>query len=77
MSDATNLDVPEEFNDWPHETRSFVLAEANTAKDLRREINALAGLSSEGVENDGAGRFTKEQLATLVMALGGPNGGGQ
>ncbi|WP_135302619.1 hypothetical protein [Haloarcula amylovorans] len=72
---ATNLEIPNEFEEWPHGARSFTLAEANTAKDLRREINSLAGLSSDDVTHDKAGQFTKEQLATLVMALGGPNGG--
>ena len=72
MGDSINLTVPDEFDDWPHETRSFVLAEANGTIDLREEINSLAGLSSGDYQSDNAGSFTKEQLATLVLALGGP-----
>ncbi|MFD1515089.1 hypothetical protein [Halomarina rubra] len=72
MSDLT---VPEEFDNWPFDVRSFVLAEANTAVELREQIDSLAGLSSDDWESDNAGAFTKTELATLVMALGGPQGG--
>lgn len=73
---GTNLEVPDEFDEWPYDARSFVLAEANTVIDLRKEVDALAGISSEELKNDSAGQFTKEEMATLVMALGGPSGGG-
>lgn len=66
-----NLDVPAEFDDWPFEARAFVLAEANTASDLRQEIDSLAGMS-HNTELDTHQRFTNEELALLVMALGGP-----
>lgn len=69
-----NLDVPDEFEEWPFDARSFVLAEANTAIELREEINALAGLAGAVDGSDSAAQFTKEELATLVMALGGPQG---
>jgi hypothetical protein len=72
MGDSINLTVPDEFDEWPHDARAFVLAEANGATDLREEINTLAGLSSDEYRSDNAGSFTKEQLATLVLALGGP-----
>lgn len=70
-----NLDVPDEYDEWPHDARSFVLAESNTAVDLREEINSLAGMAGE-FESANAGLFTKEDLAELVIALGGPQRGG-
>jgi len=72
---AGELTIPDEFEDWPFEARQFVLAEANDALSLRKELDSLAGLNSEDLQKDQAGQFTKVQLATVVMALGGPNGG--
>lgn len=69
---GANIDVPAEYDDWPHDARAFVLAEANTAVDLREEINSLVGFTSEDLESDSAAQFTKEELAELIMALGGP-----
>jgi len=66
-----NIDVPDEFDEWPFEARAFVLAEANTAADLRQEIDSLAGMEHD-TEMDTHQRFTNEELAQLVMALGGP-----
>ena len=71
----TNIDVPDEFDDWPYDARSFVLAEANSAVELREEVNSLVGLSSEEFDSDNAASFTKEELAELIMALGGPQEG--
>ncbi|WP_435075930.1 hypothetical protein [Halococcus sp. AFM35] len=71
---SSGLDVPDEFDDWPFEAKAFVLAEANTTAELRKEICGLAGLSFDGMESDKAGQFTKDEMATLVMALGGPDG---
>jgi len=45
MSRGLNLTVPDEADEWPHEARAFVLAEANTAADLRQEIDSLAGMT--------------------------------
>ncbi|QLH78643.1 hypothetical protein HZS55_15695 [Halosimplex rubrum] len=72
----SDLDVPEKFEggDWPFEAKRYVLAEANTAADLRDEIDAMAGLPADEYPDNGAGRFTKDQLAAIVMALGGPRG---
>lgn len=69
-----NIDVPDEFDEWPFEARAFVLAEANTAADLRQEIDSLAGMEHD-TEMDTHQRFTNEELAQLVMALGGPQEG--
>ena len=71
---AANLEVPDEFNDWPHDARRFVLAEANSMEDLRKEMNALAGIPSEGKDLDGSS-ITKDEVAALVIALGGPQEG--
>lgn len=72
MPEPMNLNIPDEYDDWPHDARRFVLAEANSAVALREEINSLAGLSSDEYKSDNAGAFTKDQLAMLVIALGGP-----
>lgn len=72
MNAQNQLTVPEEFEDWPFDAKAFVLAEANGAKALRHEIDSLAGMSHDNENADNAGSFTKAELATLVMALGGP-----
>lgn len=65
-----NLEVPDGHDDWPFEARKFVLAEANEAADLRKEIDSLAGMTHD---DDGAHQsFTNDELAQLVIALGGP-----
>lgn len=66
-----NLTIPDEADEWPHEARAFVLAEANTAADLRQEIDSLAGMTNDA-DDDKAAAFTKDELAQLVLALGGP-----
>ena len=65
-----NLTVPNSYEEWPHDARAFVLAEANTAEDLRREIDSLAGMTYDSDDNPSG--FTKDELAQIVMALGGP-----
>ncbi|WEL29817.1 hypothetical protein [Haloferax volcanii] len=64
--------VPDEFGEWPHDAKRFVLAEANSAIDLRVEINNIVGLSNDEFRSDNASSFTKEELAGILMALGGP-----
>lgn len=71
----SEIAVPDEFDDWPFDARRFVLAEANTAVELRDGINAIVGLSNDDYESDNAGQFTKDELAALLMALGGPTRG--
>ena len=75
-SEGLNLTVPDKYSEWPHDARSFVLAEANTASEIRREIDSLAGMSHDSA-SDTPGRFTKEELTQIVMALGGPQEDGQ
>lgn len=70
------LEVPDEFHDWPFDAKRFVLAEAKTVEDLREEIDSLVGLNHEEVDGRQAGQFRKDQLAAIVMALGGPQGDG-
>ena len=76
MSDGANIEVPAEFDEWPHDARRFVLAEANTGDDLRREIDALVGLETDIEGNGDTLQFTKDEAAAIVMALGGPQGRG-
>jgi hypothetical protein len=68
-----SVTVPDEFESWPFEARRFVLAEANGADDLRRAVNDIVGLPNDHQE-DNAASFTKDELAAVLMALGGPEG---
>ena len=70
-----NVEVPDEFDEWPFEARAFVLAEANTALDLRQEIDSLSGMEHDS-DSDKANQFTKEELSQIVMALVGPQESG-
>ncbi|WP_114578553.1 hypothetical protein [Saliphagus sp. LR7] len=75
--DTDGADVPDEWEDWPFDARAYVLAEANNAIDLRREIEDIVGMEPiEEADNGKAGQFTKAQLAMILMALGGPGGEG-
>jgi len=65
--------VPPEFDDFPHEARRFVLSQANDAADIRVAINNRVGLSNDDLEADRAGSFTKDELAAVLLALGGPD----
>lgn len=67
-----SLTVPDEADEWPHDAKRFVLAEANSAIELREEIDGIVGLDARDYGNGSAGQFTKEQLAAVVLALGGP-----
>jgi len=69
-----DVDVPDEYEEFPFEAKRFVLAEANTVVEIRREINNIVGLPNEGLESDSASNLTKEELAAILMALGGPQG---
>lgn len=75
MADGS-LTVPDEADEWPHDARRFVLAEANGAEALRREINNIVGLQHDDYRGDNAGQFRKEEMAAIVLALGGPQDGG-
>lgn len=73
--DTDGADVPDGWEDWPFEARAYVLAEANSTLDLRREIENTVGMDSFDEDSDGSvGQFRKAQLAMIVMALGGPGG---
>jgi len=70
----SDLDVPDKYDDWPFDAKNFVLAEANTALELRHEIEALAGMEKTDEEGRAVSQFSKDEMATIVMALGGPRG---
>lgn len=67
-----NLTVPDEMDEWPHDARQFVLAEANTMVDLRREIDSIVGLPSEYPGEGDESSLTKQEAAAIILALGGP-----
>jgi len=69
-----SLTVLDEFDEWPFGARRFVLAEANGAVELRREIFDIVGIEND-VEDNSTGsalQLTKDEAAAIVMALGGP-----
>ena len=70
-----DIEVPDEYEEFPFEAKRFVLAEANTVVEIRRAINNIVGLPNEGLESDSASNLTKEELAAILMALGGPQEG--
>jgi hypothetical protein len=70
-----DVDVPDEYEAFPFEAKRFVLAEANTVVEIRRAINNIVGLPNDEIESDHANSFTKEELAAILMALGGPQDG--
>ena len=70
---SENIDLPDDWQDWPFEARAYVLAEANTAEDLRKEINGIVGMSND-FETNKALNLKKDEAAQILMALGGPDG---
>lgn len=69
-----DVDVPDRWEDWPFEARAYVLAEANSAVELRESINSIVGMPNDEFESDNALSLTKSEAAQILMALGGPNG---
>lgn len=68
------VDVTENWEEWPFEARAYVLAEANTAVELRESINDIVGMPNEDIMQDQALNLTKSEAARILMALGGPHG---
>jgi predicted alpha-1,6-mannanase (GH76 family) len=67
-----DLTVPDRFGEWPHDARRFVLAEANTAAEIRAEIDSVVGLDSTSWEDQTALSLTKGEAAAILLALKGP-----
>ena len=69
-----SVTIPPKADDWQFEAKRFAVSEANTAAEIREEIDDILGDSDpRWVEIGGApGAFTKEELAMLLLALGGP-----
>jgi len=66
--------LPPEADEWDFEARRFVLSEANRAGDIREEIDAIIGAEDPNwtTTDSSAGTFTKDELALVLLALGGP-----
>lgn len=69
-----SVTVPPKADEWDFEARRYALAEANTTRDIREEIDAIVGFDDPAWEttDSGAGHFSKHELAMLLLALGGP-----
>jgi hypothetical protein len=66
--------LPDEAEEWPFEAKRSAVASANSAAEIREDIDTIVGLRSEWAET-GALSFTKHEAAAILLALGGPNGG--
>ena len=66
-----SVDVPPEADEWEFEAKRFAISEANTAVEIREEIDGIVGLGGHW-DRDQAATFTKDELAMLLLALGGP-----
>ena len=71
-----SVDVPPKADDWPFEAKRSAVSEANTAAEIREEIDDILGDSDPRWFEVGGdpGQFTKGELAMLLLALGGPQG---
>lgn len=70
--------LPPEADEWEFEAKRFALAEANRTADLREEIDAIIGAGDPNwtTTDNTAGFFSKDELALVLLALGGPREGG-
>lgn len=66
-----SVTLPPQADDWEFEARRFAISEANSAQEIREEIDAIVGLEGDCDDSD-AGWFAKDELAMLLLALGGP-----
>ena len=66
-----SVDVPPEADEWEFEARRFAISESNTAAEIREEIDDIVGLGG-GWKSNNAGAFRKDELALVLLALGGP-----
>ena len=66
-----SVTIPPKADDWPFEAKRFAIAEANTVVEIREEIDGIVGLGGHW-KHDQAATFTKDELAMLLLALGGP-----
>lgn len=67
----TDLDVPD-LEGVPYEHRSAIIAQKNEVGKVRAEIDGIVGLDSSEWNPKNPGQFSKEDLAELLLALGGP-----
>jgi len=56
--------LPPKADEWEFEARRYALSEANRAVDLREEIWTTTGREPAS--------FSKDELALVLLALGGP-----
>ena len=68
--------IPEQADVWEFEARRYAVAEANTASEIREEIDAIVGFDEPAwtQTDSGPDHFSKHELALLLLALGGPQG---
>jgi len=66
--------MPPKADEWEFEARRYALAEANRLVDLREEIDAISGDDDPAWTASGRqpGSFSKDELALVLLALGGP-----
>jgi hypothetical protein len=71
----TDVYVPPR-DDTEFENQVDITTAANTRTELREEIDAIIGLGSPSWKETSAqsSHFNKEEMALLLLALGGPQG---
>jgi hypothetical protein len=69
-----SVELPAAADEWEFEARVYALIEANRAVDLREEIDAIAGIEDANWTTTGRepASFSKNELALVLLALGGP-----
>ena len=69
-----SVELPPAADDWEFSAKHYAISEANTAEDIRREIDAIVGIENPNWTMTGrtAGSFAKQELALVLLALGGP-----
>lgn len=71
-----SVSLPPEADEWQFEAKRYAVSEANTAAEIRAEIDGILGDGEPRWGETGVdpGHFTKDELAMLLLALGGPQG---
>jgi len=66
--------LPPKADEWEFEAKRYALSEANRAVDLREEIDAIIGNDDPTWTTTGRepASFSKDELALVLLALGGP-----
>lgn len=68
-----SLDYPSAYDKLEYDERVEVISAMNSNAELRTEIDDIVGLDHDWYSGQ-ASHFTSDDMAALVIALGGPRG---